>query len=53
MVLSSALFHHVQACQGRTENPRKAGRVPGGSSSGEAALAARHAVPFGIGTDIG
>ena len=38
---------------GTTQNPHMRGRSPGGSSGGEAALHARRAVPFGIGTDIG
>ncbi len=34
-------------------NPRAAGRTPGASSSGEAALAAARASPFGLGSDSG
>jgi amidase len=34
-------------------NPRAEGRTPGASSSGEAALAAARASPFGIGSDSG
>lgn len=37
---------------GRTRNPRDPTRIPGGSSSGEAALIAAGASLFGIGTDI-
>jgi len=37
---------------GRTLNPYAAGRSPGGSSGGEAALVASGCVPFAIGTDI-
>jgi fatty acid amide hydrolase len=38
---------------GATENPFKAGRVPGGSSGGEAAAVAAGLSPLGVGTDIG
>jgi fatty acid amide hydrolase len=38
---------------GRTENPWAAGRTPGGSSGGEAALVAAGVVPVAVGTDIG
>lgn len=36
---------------GRTNNPYDLDRTPGGSSGGEAALAAARATPLGIGTD--
>ncbi|HEY2870149.1 MAG TPA: amidase family protein [Gaiellales bacterium] len=38
---------------GRTDNPWAAGRTPGGSSGGEAALVAAGVVPVAVGTDIG
>jgi fatty acid amide hydrolase len=38
---------------GRTNNPWDAGRTPGGSSGGEAAIIAAGGSPLGIGTDIG
>ncbi|MCA9549282.1 MAG: amidase [Myxococcales bacterium] len=38
---------------GATENPFMKGRVPGGSSGGEAAAVAAGISPLGIGTDIG
>jgi fatty acid amide hydrolase len=38
---------------GRTDNPWAAGRSPGGSSGGEAALVAAGVVPIAVGTDIG
>ena len=38
---------------GATENPFMAGRVPGGSSGGEAAAVAAGISPLGVGTDIG
>ena len=38
---------------GRTENPWKAGRTPGGSSGGEAAALAAGLSPLGIGSDVG
>jgi len=38
---------------GRTDNPWAAGRSPGGSSGGEAALVAAGVVPVAVGTDIG
>ena len=38
---------------GRTDNPAAAGRSPGGSSGGEAALVAAGVVPVAVGTDIG
>ena len=38
---------------GRTENPWKAGRTPGGSSGGEAAAIASGLSPLGVGSDVG
>lgn len=38
---------------GRTENPWKEGRTPGGSSGGEAAAVASGMSPLGIGSDVG
>lgn len=38
---------------GRTENPWKAGRTPGGSSGGEASAIASGMSPIGIGSDVG
>ena len=38
---------------GRTENPWKAGRTPGGSSGGEAAAIASGLSPLGVGSDLG
>lgn len=38
---------------GRTNNPWKADRVPGGSSGGDAAAIAAGLTPFAVGTDIG
>ena len=38
---------------GRTENPWKQGRTPGGSSGGEAAAVAAGLSPLGIGSDVG
>ena len=38
---------------GRTENPWKAGRTPGGSSGGEASAIAAGMSPLGIGSDVG
>ncbi len=38
---------------GRTENPWKAGRTPGGSSGGEASAIASGMSPLGIGSDVG
>ncbi|MDA1189732.1 MAG: amidase, partial [Chloroflexi bacterium] len=38
---------------GRTENPWKHGRTPGGSSGGAAASIAAGMSPFGIGSDLG
>ena len=38
---------------GRTENPWKKGRTPGGSSGGEAAAVAAGLSPMGLGSDLG
>ena len=38
---------------GRTSNPYHTGRIPGGSSGGEAATVAAAASPWGIGSDVG
>ncbi|MCL5743208.1 MAG: amidase [Acidobacteria bacterium] len=38
---------------GRTNNPYDAGRTPGGSSGGEAALIAAGGSPLGLGSDMG
>ena len=38
---------------GRTENPWKRGRTPGGSSGGEAAAIAAGLSPMGLGSDLG
>jgi aspartyl-tRNA(Asn)/glutamyl-tRNA(Gln) amidotransferase subunit A len=38
---------------GRTENPWKPGRTPGGSSGGEASAIAAGMSPLGIGSDVG
>ena len=38
---------------GRTENPWKGGRTPGGSSGGEAAAIASGLSPLGVGSDLG
>ena len=43
----------ANAVFGRTENPWKAGRTPGGSSGGEAAAIAAGLSPFGVGSDVG
>ncbi|CAN0474702.1 unnamed protein product, partial [Laminaria digitata] len=38
---------------GRSENPWKLGRTPGGSSGGEASLVASRCAPLAIGSDVG
>lgn len=38
---------------GRTNNPWHAGRAPGGSSGGQAAIIAAGGVPLGLGADLG
>ena len=38
---------------GRTNNPYHVGRIPGGSSGGEAAILASAGSPMGIGSDVG
>ena len=43
----------ANAVFGRTENPWKASRTPGGSSGGEAAAIAAGLSPFGVGSDVG
>jgi fatty acid amide hydrolase len=53
--VAQALFFYESdnPLYGRTLNPWNAGRTPGGSSGGEAALIATGASPLGLGTDIG
>jgi amidase len=46
-------FECVNPVFGTTQNPHCAGRIPGGSSGGEAALLASHGSCLGVGTDIG
>ncbi|MCS7087994.1 MAG: amidase [Thermoflexales bacterium] len=43
----------VNTVYGRTRNPWRLNRTPGGSSGGEAALIAAGGSPLGLGTDIG
>ena len=38
---------------GRTNNPYHVGRIPGGSSGGEAAILSAAGSPMGIGSDVG
>jgi Asp-tRNA(Asn)/Glu-tRNA(Gln) amidotransferase A subunit family amidase len=49
----SSAYETDNAVHGRTVHPLDADRTPGGSSGGEAALAAAEATPLGIGTDGG
>ena len=49
----SSAYETDNAVHGRTNHPEDPERTPGGSSGGEAALAAAEATPLGIGTDGG
>ena len=49
----SSAYETDNAVHGRTNHPDDPARTPGGSSGGEAALAAAQATPLGIGTDGG
>lgn len=49
----SSAYETDNAVHGRTNHPDDPARTPGGSSGGEAALAAAEATPLGIGTDGG
>jgi amidase len=49
----SSSYETDNAVHGRTNHPLDPQRTPGGSSGGEAALAAADATPLGIGTDGG
>lgn len=49
----SSAYETDNAIHGRTNHPEDPSRTPGGSSGGEAALAAAEATPLGIGTDGG
>jgi amidase len=49
----SSAYETDNAVHGRTNHPFDTSRTPGGSSGGEAALAAAQATPLGIGTDGG
>jgi Asp-tRNA(Asn)/Glu-tRNA(Gln) amidotransferase A subunit family amidase len=49
----SSAYETDNAVHGRTNHPHDLARTPGGSSGGEAALAAAEATPLGIGTDGG
>jgi Asp-tRNA(Asn)/Glu-tRNA(Gln) amidotransferase A subunit family amidase len=49
----SSAYETDNALHGRTVHPLDPSRTPGGSSGGEAALAAADATPLGIGTDGG
>ncbi len=49
----SSAYETDNAVFGRTNHPFDPSRTPGGSSGGEAALAAAEATPLGIGTDGG
>jgi amidase len=49
----SSSYETDNAVHGRTNHPLDPARTPGGSSGGEAALAAAEATPLGIGTDGG
>lgn len=47
----SSSYETDNVVYGRTSNPYDVDRTPGGSSGGEAALAAAEATPLGLGTD--
>lgn len=49
----SSAYETDNVVHGRTNHPLDPARTPGGSSGGEAALAAAEATPLGIGTDGG
>jgi len=49
----SSAYETDNLVHGRTNHPQDRNRTPGGSSGGEAALAAADATPLGIGTDGG
>ncbi|MHB1834065.1 MAG: amidase, partial [Solirubrobacteraceae bacterium] len=49
----SSAYETDNLVHGRTNHPLDPSRTPGGSSGGEAALAAADATPLGIGTDGG
>jgi Asp-tRNA(Asn)/Glu-tRNA(Gln) amidotransferase A subunit family amidase len=49
----SSAYETDNVVHGRTNHPLDPSRTPGGSSGGEAALAAADATPLGIGTDGG
>ena len=49
----SASYETENVLHGRTNHPLDPARTPGGSSGGEAALAAADATPLGLGTDGG
>ncbi len=49
----SSAYETDNVVHGRTVHPQDPARTPGGSSGGEAALAAADATPLGIGTDGG
>jgi Asp-tRNA(Asn)/Glu-tRNA(Gln) amidotransferase A subunit family amidase len=49
----SSSYETDNVVHGRTNHPLDAARTPGGSSGGEAALAAADATPLGLGTDGG
>ena len=49
----SSAYETDNCVHGRTNHPLDPARTPGGSSGGEAALAAADATPLGIGTDGG
>ena len=51
--MSRALQVYILKVYGRTNNPYHNGRIPGGSSGGEAANLAAAGSPFGIGSDVG
>ena len=49
----SSAYETDNLVHGRTNHPQDPARTPGGSSGGEAALAAADATPLGLGTDGG